>query len=351
MNKTIGFGIIGLGTIAQIHVKAIETLGDCRFAAGFDSVPGKAAAFCKPYKAAAYDDLNRFLHDPAVDIVTVTTPSGAHMDAALAAIQAGKHVIVEKPMEITTERCDKLIRAAEDRHVLLSGVFQSRFQETPRLVKQAVETGRFGRLTLVDAQVKWFRTQEYYDSAGWRGTWKLDGGGALMNQSIHAVDLLQWFAGPVAEVSAYCATLGHTHIEVEDTAAAILKFRNGALGVIEGTTAAYPGFLKKLEICGTEGSVILEEESLKAWAFKNETEEDKRIREKYLNFTESGGGASDPKAIGFHGHAMLFADVVGALRGGHAPGVSGEEARKSVAIIEAIYTSAREHRPVTLEQQ
>ncbi len=228
----------------------------------------------------------------------------------------------------------------------MAGVFQSRFHDAPLLIKQALEQGRFGTLSVVDAQVKWFRSQEYYDSVSWRGTWKLDGGGALMNQGIHAIDLLQWFAGPVDELFAYCATLGHERIEVEDTAVVAMKFKNGALGVIEGTTSAYPGFFKKLEICGTTGSVTLEEESITAWQFKDETEADEQIRQHYRNYTSSGGGAQDPKAIGFHGHALVFGDVVQAMREGHDPKITGEEARSSVQIIEAIYESARTHAPV-----
>jgi predicted dehydrogenase len=224
---------------------------------------------------------------------------------------------------------------------MLAGVFQSRYMEASNLVKKAIEEGRFGQLTLCNAQVKWYRSQEYYDSVGWRGTWKLDGGGALMNQSIHAIDLLQWFGGPVSEISGVTGLLGHKNIEVEDTAAAVLKFQNGAIGVIEGSTAVYPGFLKKIEICGTKGSAVLEEESLTLWKFDEERPEDEKIRQEFMDKNSSKGGSSDPAAINFVGHARCFEDVIHAIKTGTLPKVTGEEARKSVKIICSIYKSAQ----------
>ncbi len=348
MNKIIGFGIIGLGSVAQVHVKAIESLENAKFVAGYHKNIEKAEAFCKPRKAIGYDNLDAFLANKEIDIVSIATPSGAHLEVALASIRAKKHVIIEKPMEISKERCELLIKEAENYNVMLAGIFQSRCYESSLLVKKAIEEGRFGKLTMVDAQVKWYRSQEYYDSNPWRGTWAMDGGGALMNQSIHAIDLLQWLVGPIEELFAYTATLAHERIEVEDTAVATVKFKNGALGVIEGTTAAYPGFFKKLELCGTEGSVILEEESLKAWSFKRETAEDGVIREKHSNCVNSSGGATDPKAINFKGHALVFKDMVDSLLSNRSPMVDGKEAKKAVEIIEAIYKSAKEHCAVKL---
>ncbi len=348
MNKNIGFGIIGTGTIARVHAKAVSEMTGVKLVACYDILPERAEAFADEYGIKSFSSLEDFLSDSELDVVTITTPSGAHLEPALAAIEHRKNVIIEKPMEVTTERIDLLIRKAEENHVILSGVFQSRFHEAPLLVKKAIEDGRFGRVTLIDAQIKWYRTQEYYDQVSWRGTWKLDGGGALMNQGIHAIDLLCWLGGDVRNVSGRTATLGHKNIEVEDTAGAVLEFKNGAVGIIEGTTCCYPGFLKRIEVCGTEGSAIIEEESLKCWKFKNETEEDEKIREKFINFTATGGGASDPKAIGWHGHRSVFENVVDALRKGSRPSITGEEARKSVALIEAVYRSARENRTIEL---
>ncbi|MDR1319633.1 MAG: Gfo/Idh/MocA family oxidoreductase, partial [Treponema sp.] len=264
------------------------------------------------------------------------------------AIGAGKHVIVEKPLEITTARCDAIIAEAKANKVGLGTVFPSRYHAPSRIIKKAIDGGRLGKIVLAEAQIKWYRSQEYYDSGKWRGTWQLDGGGALMNQGIHAIDLLQWFMGGVKEVFAYTDTLAHERIEVEDTAAAVLKFENGAIGVIEGTTGAYPGFLKKIEICGSAGCVTMEEESITTWKFAAEGPEDETLRREYGSATATGGGVSDPRAIGYHGHRMLFESFLAALREGRSPDIDGAEGRKAVEIIEAVYRSAKIRAPVGL---
>ena len=344
-----GFGIIGTGAIAKVHAAAVKSLENAELVACYDLNGERSDAFAAQHGIKSYHEIEAFLKDTDVDIVTITTPSGAHLEPALAAIKAKKKaVIIEKPIEITTERCDELIKAADENGVMLSGVFQSRFHDAPRLIKEAIEEGRFGKITLIDAQIKWYRTQEYYDNISWHGTWKMDGGGALMNQGIHAIDLLRWFGGDVKDVSSRTATLAHERIEVEDTAGAVLSFKNGAIGIIEGSTAAYPGFLKRIEICGSDGSAILEEESLKFWQFREERSEDKEIREKYADYTATGGGAADPNAIGYHGHARVFEDVMEALDTGRTPSITGREARKSVELIQAVYRSAREGRTVEL---
>ncbi len=288
------------------------------------------------------------LADPAIQAVSVCTPSGAHMEPALAVAAAGKHVIVEKPLEVTTERCDQIIDACEKAGVRLVAIFQSRFHESARLLKQAVDQGRFGKITLGDAYVKWYRSQEYYDSGAWRGTWKLDGGGALMNQAIHSVDLLLWMMGPVAEISAMTATMTHERIEVEDIAIANLKFKSGALGVIEATTTAYPGALKRIEICGSEGSAVLEEEAIKQWQFAKETPEDAMIRERMANSNATGGGASDPTAIGHHGHTKIIEEAVAAISENRPSILDGKEGRRSIELIRAVYESAKTGKVVHL---
>ena len=347
--KQYGFGIIGTGGIAKTHAMAIGSLDNAKLIACYDLNGSRSDEFASIHGIRSYHDIEGFLSDPDIDIVTITTPSGAHLEPALAAIRAKKKaVIIEKPLEITTERCDQLIKAADENGVMLSCVFQSRFHDAPRLVRKAIDEGRFGRITLIDAQIKWFRTQSYYDDISWHGTWKMDGGGALMNQGIHAIDLLRWFGGDVADISSRTATLAHERIEVEDTAGAVISFKNGAIGIIEGSTAAYPGFLKRIEICGSEGSAVIEEESLKFWQFKDERPEDAEIRAKYADFTSTGGGAGDPKAIGFHGHASEFADIIDALNTGRDPEITGREARKAVEVIEAVYRSAREGKTVKL---
>ena len=346
--KTTGFGIIGSGMIAEFHVKAIKEISGCSFVAGYDIISGRAAEFCGKHGGTGYDDLNAFLADKNIDIVVIATPSGLHLEGAVAAAKAGKHIIIEKPLEITAARCDAIIAEAKANKVKLASIFQSRYHDVARIVKKAIDEGRLGKIVLADAQIKWYRSQEYYDSGKWRGTWDLDGGGALMNQGIHAIDLLQWFMGDVKEVFAYTDTLAHERIEVEDVGAAVLKFANGAIGVIQGTTGAYPGFFKKVEICGTKGCITLEEENLTTWKFAEERPEDEDIRNKFGSSTQTGGGASDPKAIGYHGHKMLFESFVNAVREDKPLDIDGSEGRKSVEIIEAIYRSAKGHKPVTL---
>ncbi len=270
------------------------------------------------------------------------------MEPAVAAAKAGKHVIIEKPLEITLERCDKIIQVCEKNNVVCSTIFPSRFHSCSILLKEAIDAGRFGRLSLGDAFVKWFRTQEYYDSGKWRGTRSLDGGGALMNQAIHSVDLLTWLMGPVAEISAHTATLAHERIEVEDVATASLRFENGALGVIEATTASFPGTVKKIEIHGSTGSAIIEEEDIKVWQFAKMTAKDNKIADDFSNKTETGGGASDPSAIGHAAHARQFHDVVSAINNGTSPAIGSVEGRRSTEIILAIYQAAESGRAVQL---
>lgn len=344
----MGFGIIGCGMIARFHAKAVADLRGAKVTACFDTFPASAEKLAAEIGCKAYSDLDAMLADPAVDIVTICTPSGAHMEPAVAAAKAGKHVIVEKPLEVTLSRCDAIIKACRDNGVTLATIFPSRFHESSQLMKQAVDSGRFGRLTIGDAYVKWFRTQQYYDSGAWRGTWKLDGGGALMNQAIHSVDLLAWLMGPVRQLSARTALLAHKNIEVEDVAMATLEFENGALGVIEATTAAYPGSLKRIELHGSEGSAVLEEEDLKTWSFAKPNKRDQAIVERMANRTKTGGGAADPAAIGHHGHMLLFKDVVDAIKKGKQPLVDGIEGRRSVEIILAIYKAAETGKSLAL---
>ncbi|QDU95981.1 Gfo/Idh/MocA family protein [Lignipirellula cremea] len=344
----IGFGIIGCGMIASFHAKAVGDLPDARVAACYNRTPEKADRFAEAQGCKAYYDLDEMLADPDVHVVTICTPSGAHLEPALAAAKAGKHVIVEKPLEVTLDRCDAIIEACEKAGVVLSTIFPSRFHESSQLLKQAVDGGRFGRLTLGDALVKWYRSQEYYDQGAWRGTWALDGGGALMNQAIHSVDLLTWLMGPVSEIVAATDTLAHERIEVEDVAVAAVRFANGALGVIEATTAAYPGALKKVEIHGSRGSASLEEEDIKTWDFAEATDDDKALLERMTGKTHTGGGAADPAAIGHHGHTMHFADVLKAIETGGKPLIDGHEGRRSVEIILAIYKAAETGQAVKL---
>ena len=343
-----GFGIIGCGMISRFHARAIAEIREAKFVACCDSRLAAAEKLAHEFGGTAYRDLETMLADPQVDIVTVCTPSGAHLEPAIAAAKAGKHVVIEKPLEITLKRCDKIIRECEKNGVVLSTIFPSRFHEASLHLKKAIAAGKFGTLSLGDAYVKWYRTQEYYDSGKWRGTWELDGGGALMNQAIHSVDLLTWLMGPVAELTAQTATVAHRRIEVEDVATASLKFENGALGVIEATTAAFPGALKRIEIHGSHGSAVIEEEDIKTWQFAKMNAQDKKIAGGFGDKTKTGGGAADPGAIGHEAHARQFRDVIGAIRKGVAPAIDGREGRRSVEIILAIYQAAETGKKVKL---
>lgn len=344
----LGFGIIGCGMISRFHARAIEDVRGARLVACYDSFPEAAERAANELGCRAYGKLQKFLADPKLDVVTICTPSGAHQQPAVAAARAGKHLLIEKPLEVTLSRCDKIIRECKKNRVALSVIFQSRFHESSLDMKRAIDAGRFGRLTVGDAYVKWFRTQEYYDSGAWRGTWKLDGGGALMNQAIHSIDLLTWLMGPVREVRAMTDLLAHKRIEVEDTAVAALRFANGALGVIEASTAVWPGYLKRIEIHGSAGSAVIEEEDITAWEFAKKNRRDAAIHRRMQQRQSGGGGASDPAAIGHHGHAQQFRDLLDAIKKGRRPTIDGHEGRRSVEIILAIYKSAESGRPVKL---
>ena len=346
---TIGFGIVGCGVIADFHARAIaDAAGTHLVGCSGGSRFGKVRSFADTHGCRAFESLDAMLADPNVEAVTICSPSGAHLDPALAAARAGKHVVVEKPLEITVERCDEITRACQTAGVKLGVVFQSRFHESVQLMKDAVDAQRFGHITLGDAYVKWYRSQEYYDSGQWRGTWELDGGGALMNQAIHSVDLLLWLMGPVRRVSAMTATLTHQRIEVEDVAVANVEFVSGALGVIEATTTAFPGSLKRIEIRGSQGTAVLEEEDIKMWSFADETESDVTLRRRMESKTDTGGGAADPAAIGHRGHRAVFEDFATAVRLDRSPMVDGQQGRRSVELIRAIYESAEKSIPVSL---
>jgi predicted dehydrogenase len=337
-----GFGIIGCGMIAEFHTRAINEIEGARVVAAWSRNPANGAKIAGLAEGgcAVFDDLDAMLAQPGLDVVCVCTPSGAHMEPAVKAARSGKHVVVEKPLEITLPRCDAIIAACDEAGVRLCTIFPSRFTEANLWLKEAVDTGRFGRLTLGDTYVKWWRTQQYYDSGGWRGTWALDGGGALMNQAIHNVDLLYWLMGDVAAITAMTATLAHERIEVEDTAVATLRFRNGALGTIEAATSAFPGLLKRTEIHGDRGSARVEQDDITLWEFQERIPRDNEVFAAMAAQSGFKAGASDPRGITHIGHRDQLIDFLQAIDEGRAPLVDGREGRKSVEIIRAIYRSA-----------
>lgn len=342
-SDTLRIGLVGCGMISEFQTRAIGQLPNAEVAGYFDAVPERAEARAKEFDAAFYPEYEKMLADPDVHAISICTPSGVHLEPAVEAARAGKHVMVEKPVEVTAERCDEIIRACQEAGVTLGAIFPRRFLESSLALKSAVDDGRFDTLVHADVTIKWFRSQEYYDQGGWRGTWKLDGGGALMNQGIHGIDMLQWLMGGIQSVAAFTDTLAHTGIEVEDVASAAVRFHNGALGNIAGTTGAWPGTKIRIEICGTGGHVVLEDEVIHVWNFREEREEDARILAE-LGPREglSGGGAADPRAIDFEGHRRNFEDFVNAILSGGVPFVNGAEGRHAVAAITSIYRSARE---------
>lgn len=346
--KVFGFGIIGAGTISDIHAMAIRSITNARLVGMYSINKSKSEAFANKHHCTSYDTLEAMLTLPEIDIVCICTPSGLHLDAAFKCIEAGKHCLVEKPLEVTLAKCDKIIETAYKAGVITGVVFPSRFYEASKQLKKAIIDNRFGDLVLGDAYVKWNRSAGYYQSSAWRGTREFDGGGALMNQGIHSVDLLQWYMGPVVSVQSVAANIRHKNIEVEDTLVSTLKFANGALGTLVCSTAVYPGALKRIEIMGTRGTAILEEATLIRWQFEQQTSEDSSILQTIPGDTISHGGVSDPADISYTGHQKQLEDMIDAIATKRQPLIDGAEGRKSVEIVLAIYESARSGKMVTL---
>src|SRR5215211_2555572 len=262
---TFGVGIAGAGTIGAVHAGALDELPGTRLVAVAEAREVTGRNLAEAHGAEWHAEFGELLARTDVDVVILCTPSGLHPDQAVAAARAGKHVITEKPMAITLEGADRMIRACREAGVSLSVIFQYRFNRDALRLKRAVDAGLFGRPVLCNALVHWHRTQAYYDEkGGWRGTWELDGGGALMNQSVHAVDLLQWLLGPVESLCANTDTLTHD-IETEDLATAALRFESGAMGVVQGTTCNHRDYPLRIELRGTEGSATFEGTRLTGW--------------------------------------------------------------------------------------
>ena len=347
-DRVHGVAVVGVGNIAAAHVDAVSRLPNARLVGVASRTHERARAFAQLHGTEAYAGLDALLADDAVDVVAVCTPSGAHLEPAVAAARAGKHVVVEKPLEVTRQRARAIVDAADDAGVRLATIFMSRFADANVALKQAVEAGTLGRLVQGDAYVKWYRSQAYYDSADWRGSWRLDGGGALMNQAIHQVDLLLWLMGPVEEVFAYAATATHQRLEVEDTLVAALRYRSGALGQIAAATSLWPGRPKELDLHGELGSVTVRDDALVRWDVRDTDEEEAaRLLRRYGSAVT--GGAADPMAISFENHRRQYADVLAAIDEDRPPAIDGREGLRSVELIEAIYRSVREGRPIRLE--
>jgi UDP-N-acetyl-2-amino-2-deoxyglucuronate dehydrogenase len=343
----LGFGIVGTGMIAAYHAQAIAQTPGARLAGLVSRSPEKARSFASKHGIPVVTStIEELVARTDIHVVTVTTPSGAHQEPALTAIRAGKHVIVEKPLEIAPERADRIIAAADQANVRLAVIFQGRFGSGAQIVKAALDAGRFGRLVLCSAAVKWHRTADYYKTP-WKGTWDLDGGGALMNQAIHGLDLLQWFAGLPEEVFAWSAHTVHTGIEADDTTCASLRFANGAIGTVEASTAVWPGWARRIELCGEHGSICLEDDHIARWDFAGAEPGDDAIR-RTPRSDALGSGAGTPGGISLAGHLRQIQDMVEAIRDNRPPAIDGREGRKAVALVHAIYESAKSGKPVKL---
>lgn len=348
MKKKFGFGIVGAGVISGVHAMAINSIENATLCGVYSIHKDKSDIFAAKYNCTSYDSLDEMLSQPQIDIICICTPSGIHLDPAIKSMEAGKHCLIEKPLEVTLEKCDQIIAAAQNAGVKIGVIFPSRFYEASVQLKKAMDEKRFGDLVLGDAYIKWNRSAEYYKSGKWRGTWKYDGGGALMNQGIHSVDLLQWYMGPVESVQSVAANIRHKNIEVEDTIVATLKFINGALGTIECSTAVFPGALKRIEVMGTGGTAILEESKLIKWEFAHPGDADQAVINSMSAGDISHGGVSNPADITFMGHKKQIEDMIYSVATESNPLIDGVEGRKSVEIVLAIYESAHSGKRIRL---
>jgi predicted dehydrogenase len=341
--KIYHIGLIGAGNIARVHAAAVADIPNAQIVAVCDTSEPACRAFSADYQIDWTGDLDALLARDDVDMINICTPSGTHADLAVRAAEAGKHLVVEKPLDVTLQQTDRIIAAARENDVKLSGIFPYRFKRGAQQARGAIAQGRLGQLVLVDAYVKWYRSQEYY--RGWHGTWALDGGGALMNQSIHSVDLVQWLGGPVSAVFGHVATLGH-EMETEDTASAILTFQNGALGTVQGATSCWPGDPARIEVHGTRGTIILEEARITTWKLADASLEEEQAMISLE--AQEGNTSSDPTALPYTEHKLQIEDMIEAIEQDREPHVNGPEARKAVEIIRAIYLSAQQHVEMSL---
>ncbi|MBQ8174611.1 MAG: Gfo/Idh/MocA family oxidoreductase [Clostridia bacterium] len=333
MAKTLSVGILGCGMVANYHAKAISEIPSLSLVGAFDAYKPGGEKFCESYGIRLYSSDEELMRDAGIDIVSICLPSGLHYPMALACIRAGKHVILEKPMAFTAAEADEIIAEADKMGVKVTVISQLRYTPAVTALKKAVEEGHFGRVVSADIYMKYYRSEDYYTSSNWKGTLKMDGGGALMNQGIHGVDLLQYVAGPVVSVQAIADTKYHK-IETEDIVSALLEFKSGAFGVIQATTCIYPGFQRRLEISGTEGSVVLTEDTIAFSDFKNPAYNlDCGVSKKATG--------SRPDGMDHSLHKTQIADFAEAIAENRRPFIDASEGKRAVAIIDAVYRSAK----------
>jgi len=362
MSKQYRIAIIGVGAIATMHARAIADISNAVLVAGSCRGKEKGEKFAADYHCKWYSDYKEMLLKEKPDAVTICTPSGGHLEPTQYAAELGIHVLCEKPLEITTQRVDQMIEAAKAKNVILGGIFPQRYNPVVATVHEAARAGRFGNLSVINAYVPWWRDDKYYAPERWQGKLQWDGGGAMMNQSIHGVDAVNWIASatmpelkadqnPVEQVFAYTAKRGHDPnlIEVEDTAVAVLRFRNGALGQVLGATSMWPGTLKRLQVSGRDGTAEILEDELITWKFRNELAEDENTRQRFGKVTATGGGAADPMAIDYSNHTRNIQAFLNAIDEKRQPTIDGLAARKAVEIIQAMYESAATGKAVNLK--
>ncbi len=351
MTEPLRFGIVGCGVIGPTHAEAITSLADAHLVAVADPIAGRADKLATKYGVTAYTNIQEMLDSERLDVVTICTPSGEHGKHARQAMHTGRHVIIEKPMEIARTAIDEILRTQQEMDVKLSVISQHRFDVATRQVHALVQEQAFGRLVLGNASIPWWRSQAYYNSGAWRGTWEFDGGGVLMNQSIHSIDLLQWLMGPVKSLYAYTDTLAHT-METEDVGVAVLRFTNGAVGTIAATTGAYPGITTRVEVFGDRGSACIENDQLGYLRLARDEQE--AVNDYGANTQHApepkntSSAAQNPAALSTNSHALQIADMIRAIREDGTPLVDGHAARQAVDIILSIYESVRTHREIIL---
>jgi len=344
--KDYGFALIGAGVIAPVHADAITAIPNAKLIAVCDIVPEKADALAEKYGAEACYDYHELLGREDIDIFEIVVWSGRHAEIGIEAARAGKHVICTKPIDVTLEAIDALIAACDENNVKLAATHQFRSYPSYSSTYEVVRSGKLGKMVLANAFVPWFRPQSYFDGDEWRGTLRWDGGGALMNQGVHFVDLLQWIMGGVQEVMAYTNIAAHhQNIEVEDVAVAAVRFQDDSLGCIEGSTAIYKGMPTRLEFHGEKGNIIIVGDKISHWDVEEVPQPEDR-------WERGDTGAADPRAAlarpTIMAHIDQISDVLEAIEQNRPPRIDGHEARKAVEVNLAIYESARRHGPVSL---
>ncbi len=337
----LGIGIIGTGSIVQTYVKCINELEDVKLVGLYTSSPHRVVAAEKLFKTPISNDLQKFLNNTELNLVCICNKSGLHGEMAIRAARSGKHILSEKPLEVTIEKIDAIRTACEENNVVLGCVLQNRCTNEYRAVESVVKNGKLGKLLLGNAHINWYRSAEYYSNNPWRGTKKLDGGAALMNQGIHTIDLLLNLMGDVKSVFGNMKTLVH-NIEGEDVGTGILNFQNGATGTITASTALFPGYPERLEIYGEKGSILMEGGKIKAWNVEGVPAPET------VSSNEKSSGAADPTNIGHLNHKIVLKDMMVAIKDSRKPMVDGLEARKAVEVITALYKSSKEEKIIDL---